>query len=196
MGNVLFVSEAKMKAFTDINENVSVDVLLPNIQLAQDIGLQNILGSKLYKSLQEKVKTSSLNSEETELLEEKIQPYLLHRAYWEALPSLFFKIMNKSIIVGNTEQGSSADFAQLKYLRNIQQNRYEFYEQRLIDYLQYNSNKFPDYISNTKEDGMNPSKENYFSGIHISPGLRKIPNPIYLRNIPGNFENNGDCINC
>ena len=196
MENVLMVSETKLKAFTDINENVSVDILLPNIQIAQDIGCQTLLGTKFYNSLRTKIQGQTLNPEETILLEEYIQPYLLHRAYYEALPSIYMRIMNKGIVVGQTEEGNAASVGEMRYLRNIQQNRYEFYSQRLMDYIKANQGYFPDYYTYTTNDGMKPSKENYFSGIQIGPGQRKVIKK--KLNIPNNWENFGEnpCLDC
>ena len=196
MENVLMVSETKLKAFTDINENVSVDILLPNIQIAQDIGCQTLLGTKFYNSLRTKIQSQTLNPEETILLEEYIQPYLLHRAYYEALPSIYMRIMNKGLVVGQTEEGNAAGVGEMRYLRNIQQNRYEFYSQRLMDYIKDHRAEYPDYFTYSTGDGMKPSKENYFSGIHIGPGVRKLPNR--FKNIPNNWENNGEnpCLDC
>ena len=80
MENVLMVSETKLKAFTDINENVSVDILLPNIQIAQDIGCQTLLGTKFYNSLRTKIQGQTLNPEETILLESTAY-YIRHHEY-------------------------------------------------------------------------------------------------------------------
>ena len=48
---VLLISETKLKAFTNINRNVDMDVLKAEIQVAQDIDLQTILGTKFYNHL-------------------------------------------------------------------------------------------------------------------------------------------------
>ena len=45
---VLLVSSQKIKAFTNVNENLDEQLLLPNIQISQDIGLQSLLGSEFY----------------------------------------------------------------------------------------------------------------------------------------------------
>jgi hypothetical protein len=42
---VLLISETKLKNFTNINKNVDMDVLKAEIQIAQDIDLQTILGT-------------------------------------------------------------------------------------------------------------------------------------------------------
>lgn len=172
---ILLVSERKIKAFTEVNENVDSQLLLANIQIAQDLGLQGVLGTKFMNHIMNAAQNNTLTAAENTLLQDYIQPYLLWRATWEALPAFFMRIMNKSIIVGNTEQGAPIDKSQLSYLRNIYQSRYEFYAQRLMDYIKNNQSDYPIYYQYTSTDGMSPSRENYFSGIHIEPGARKLP---------------------
>jgi hypothetical protein len=48
---VLLISETKLKAFTNINKNVDMDVLKAEVQIAQDIDLQTILGTLFYQHL-------------------------------------------------------------------------------------------------------------------------------------------------
>lgn len=173
---ILLVSAEKIKAFTNINENVDEALLLANIQIATDIGLQNLLGTKYLNHIKDAAQNSTLTSAETTLLQDYIQPYLIQRSYYESIPEIWARIMNKSIIVGNTEQGSPVSASEMKYLRSITQDRYEFYAQRLIDYIKNNPNDYPEYYSYSSTDGMPPKKENYFNGIHISNSMpRKLP---------------------
>lgn len=173
---VLLVSSAKIKAFTQVNDNVDDALLLSSIQISQDIGLQTLLGTRFYNHLLDAVQASTLTTAENTLLQDYIQPYLLWRSVWEALPTLYMRIMNKSVIIGNTEQGSAVDKGSFTYLRNIHQNRYEFYAQRMMDYIKNNPGDYPLYWQYTSTDGMKPSRENYFGGIHISNAQpRKLP---------------------
>ena len=188
------VSEQKLKAFTNINENLSVEILLPNVKVAQDVGIQILLGSKFYFSLLSKIEAGTLTTAETTLLDEYISPYLIHRAYYEALPAIYMRTMNKGVVVGETEQGRAASVGEMRYLRSIQQDRYEFYSQRMMDYIKNNPGDYPDYFNYTTTDGLKPSKENYFSGIHIGPGVRKLPKK--FSNIPTNYENYDNCGDC
>jgi hypothetical protein len=172
---VLLVSADKLKAFTNINDNVDEALLLSNIQIAEDIGLQTILGTKFYNHIKSAAQNSTLTGPETTLLQNYIQPYLIHRAYYESIPNIWMRVMNKSITIGNTEQGSAASASDMRYLRNMTQDRYEFYSQRMMDYMKDHSNDFNIYFSYSSNQGMAPSKENYFGGVQISPGFRKLP---------------------
>lgn len=175
MAGVLLISSNKIKSFTEVNDNVDEKLLLSNIQIAQDLGLQTLLGTRFYNHILDGAKNNTLTAAETTLLQDYIQPYLLWRATWESLPTLWARIMNKAVVVGNTEQGSSIGKGDLSYLRNIHQNRYEFYAQRLMDYIKNNPSDYPIYYQYTSTDGMAPQKENYYGGLHIEPGMRKLP---------------------
>ena len=175
MSNIVLVSTENIKAFSSINENVSVEILLPAIQISQDLGLQNTIGTKMLEHLKNGVATSTLTPAEVTLLDEYIAPYLIHRAYWEVLPDLLIKAKNKGLIVGNTEQGSSASVGDMRYLRNIQQNRFEFYQTRLTEFIKNHQADYPTYYNWTTTDGMKPTRENYFGGLHIPPKNYFIP---------------------
>ena len=175
MSGVLLISAKKIKAFTEVNDNVDEKLLLSNIQIAQDLGLQTLLGTRFYNHILDGAQGGTLTTAETTLLQDYIQPYLLWRATWESLPTLWARIMNKAIVIGNTEQGTSVDKGSLTYLRNIYQNRYEFYAQRAMDYIKNNQADYPIYYQYTSTDGMKPQKENYYGGLHIEPGMRKLP---------------------
>jgi len=189
---VLLVSADKLKAFTNINDNVDEALLLSNIQIAEDIGLQTLLGTQFYNHIKSAAQAGTLTGPETTLLQNYIQPYLIHRAYYESIPNIWMRVMNKSIVVGNTEQGTAASAGDMKYLRNMTRDRYEFYSQRMMDYLKDNPNDFPIYFSYSSNQGMSPSKENYFGGFHIQPGMRKLP-PVGIK---GYLDPSSDLLCC
>ena len=172
---ILLVSAEKIKAFTEINENVDEALLLSNIQIAEDIALQTLLGTKFLNHIKNAALNNTLTSAETNLLQNYIQPYLIQQAYYESLIAIYMRVMNKSVIVGNSVQGGAISTGDLKYLRNIVRDRAEFYAQRLMDKLKDDQGDYPLYWSQSSNEGMRPSKENYFGGFHIQPGMRKLP---------------------
>jgi hypothetical protein len=175
---VLLVSETKLKAFTNINKNVDMDVLKAEIQIAQDIDLQTILGTKFYQHLQNQVSATgnTFNANEKTLVDDYIQPYLIQTAYFNAMPQLMYRTMNRGIVSGDMENAQPVDIETMKYLRNIQKQRADFYSQRLIDYLLIGKgqNLFPDYNNNSTYDGMVPDRtQKYNNGIFLRHVTRK-----------------------
>lgn len=175
---VLLVSEVKIKSFTNINKNVDMDVIKAEIQIAQDIHLQTTLGSKFYNHLLSQVSSTgnTFSADELTLVENYIQPFLIQKAYAEMIPHLHYRSMNRGIVEGTMESATSVDIETMKYLRNIQQQRADFYLQRLLDYLNtgLGQNKFPDYNNYSTIDGMTPSKDQkYNPGIVLRYTTRK-----------------------
>jgi len=180
MATVLLISETKLKAFTTINQNVDMALLTSCIYMAQELGLQTLIGTKgydyyMYLVKQVQLSGGTMSQADRIMLDEYFAPYLIHRAYYEAMPEIFARKMNKAITVGTTEQGNSIDMKGMAYLRDIEQGRYEFYAQRMQDRLRSFPNDYPWYYSYSSQDGMPNSKQTYFSGIHIEPGIRYPP---------------------
>lgn len=175
---VLLISETKLKAFTNINKNVDMDVLKAEVQIAQDIDLQTILGTKFYNHLLDQVSATgnTFNADETTLVNDYIQPFLIQQAYFQAIPSLMYRSMNRGIVEGMMENATSVDIETMKYLRSLQKQRADFYMTRLQDYLLIGrgQNKFPDYNTQSTIDGMIPDRtQKYNNGIFLKHTTRK-----------------------
>lgn len=175
---VLLISETKLKAFTNINKNVDMDVLKAEIQIAQDIDLQTILGTLFYQHLMDQVSATgnTFNADEKTLVDDYIQPFLIQTAYFNAIPHLHYRTMNRGIVEGTMENATSVDIETMKYLRNVQKQRADFYMTRLQDYLLIGKgqNKFPQYNTQSTIDGMIPDRsQKYNNGIFLRHTTRK-----------------------
>ena len=165
---VLLVSSTKIKAFTNVNENLDEQLLLPNIQIAQDIGLQTLLGTQFYTHMLGAAQGSTLTTAETTLLEDYIAPYLLWGAVYECLPDIYMRMMNKSVSIGESPNSKAIDKGDLSYLRNIHRDRKEFYSARLMDYIRPRNADYPLYFQfNANEGGMAAKRPNYYSGLQM-----------------------------
>ena len=177
MANKLLISENKLKAFTNINKNVDIDAIRAEIGIAQDIHLQPLLGSKFYDQLlgQISVTGNTFNSDELTLVNEYIAPFLIQMAYFEMIPHLHYRTMNRGIVQGDMESAQSVDTETMKYLRNVQYQRANFYKMRLQDYLitGRGQNLFPAYNTYSTIDGMIPEKgSKYNSPIYLNHTTR------------------------
>ena len=99
MANVLFISEARLKSLTAIHDNVEPNDLMPFVLQAQDIYVQDVLGTKFYNSLKTAVSGGTLTTEETTLINDYISPELANYSLYLAIPTLNYKFKNKSIKV-------------------------------------------------------------------------------------------------
>lgn len=203
MASVIFVSENKLKQFTTINQNVDQALLTSCIFIAQEIHLQPIIGTKGYEYYQNQVKDvqlsgGTLSAPDKIMLDDYIAPFVIWAAYYEALPEIWSRKMNKAIVVGNTEQGSAVDIKGMQWYRDMAQGRYQFYSQRMLDRIQAYSGDYPWFYSWSDKDGMPSTNQTYFAGIHIEPGYRYPPRSnSWYQNLPAYWgPEYGRCTSC
>jgi hypothetical protein len=136
------------------------------------------LGTLFYNHLLSQVSSTgnTFNANETTLVNEYIQPFLIQQAYFQSMNSIAFRAMNRGIVEGSMENATPIDIDTLKYLRSIQKQRSDFYMTRLQDYLLigYGQNQFPQYQTQSSRDGMIPDRsQKYNNGIFLGHTSRK-----------------------
>lgn len=134
------ISEDYIKSESTIDNNVSGKYIQQAIKLAQDIALQEIIGTKLYNYIQDNI--STLESPYIELLEEYIQPYLLYKVLSEIIIPITYKISNFGLVNTNDENESVSD--QVDKLRTYYDNKANVYKKRLQDYCIANRTNIPE----------------------------------------------------
>jgi hypothetical protein len=190
MATVLLITETKLKAFSTLHQNLDMSLLTSCIFIAQELGLQTLIGTKgydYYTNLVKSVQLSggTMSQPDRIMLDEYIAQYLVHRAYYEAMPEIYARRMNKAIVIGQTEQGQSIDIKGMSYMREIEMGRYEFYAQRLLDRVQAYPNDYGWFYTYTDKDGMPSTNQTYFAGIHFAPVMRRPPRrETWFRNLP------------
>jgi len=163
----LLVSEQRLKQWTQLDDNVRMNEITPFIVQAQDIYMQDTLGTKFYTRLKNGVIADDLTTDEKLLLNDYIGPTLMQYSLYLMLPSIKYKIANQGILNGTSEETSPTTLDELEYLRQSTLNTAEFYNKRLIKFFMDNPSMFADY-TNPGTDGMYPNKDNpYFSGLVV-----------------------------
>lgn len=166
--NVLMVSETKIKNFTDIDQNVTSAVLLPFISVVQQTKLEYIIGGKYYKQLLNEISGNTLTTINQNFLEYFCQPLILWAAYAECLPSVWGRIKNNGIVNG-AEQ--SITLKEMQWFTEKAEQRSQFFEQRMIQEIIFNSGNYPLCYNYNSSDGLFPHLgKNYFSGVELALG--------------------------
>jgi hypothetical protein len=166
--NVLLISEQKIKNFSDIDQNVTSAVLLPFISVVQQTKLEYIIGGKYYQQLLDGVINSNLSTNDTNFLEYFAQPMLIWAAYAECLPSIFMRIKNNGIVTGAE---NTVTIKEMQYMQTRADDRSQFFEQRMIEQIIWNSNLYPAVFNYSTQNGMQPHLgKNYYSGVELSLG--------------------------
>ena len=146
---------------------------MPYILLAQDMNILPILGTDLDAKLKSDIQGGSLTGAYKTLVETYIQPALVQFAFVSLVPYLRLRFVNNAVVVmGATDQSSSASYEDLEPLMNTATDAAEFYRQRCIDYLRNNSSSFPEYTSNSGAD-LDPTTRNYYAGINLDTNVTR-----------------------
>ena len=168
MTDTLFISENKLKNFSDLNNALDPDLLKNAVREAQDIHIQRMLGYELYQSLITKVKTSAVTGNYATLMT-FVQDALLYWSYYEALESIYLRPRNNGLLVpqgGAEAQGADVQLYDKK--RTSVENKAEWYSERLVGYLIDNGTLFPEFQTET---GMEifPDQTSQFKTPFVTP---------------------------
>lgn len=145
MNNILLISEKTIKENSLVSNNIDGKYIANAIRTAQDISLQPIIGSKLFKRLCEGVANDNLTELETELIKEYIQPILLNSVMSDLVMQLTFKFRNMGAVQTTDTNLIVPSLKDLQYVREDYNLKASFYMNRLSDYLKANCTKFKDY---------------------------------------------------
>lgn len=161
MAKVLLIKREDLIKFTKASGNIDSDKLMQYISIAQDIRLQDLLGTDLLEKLQSDVSGSTLSGNYLTLVQEYVKPVLIHWSMVEAIPMLALTIGNGGIYRHEPEAGTPLDAEEIRDLVDAEKRRAVYYSDRLVDYLSHNSDLFPEYTSNTNED-ISPRKNSSY----------------------------------
>ena len=171
--HTLYISSTRLKKDSAIGGSVSDDLVMPYILLAQDMNILPILGTDLDAKLKSEIQGGTLAGVYKTLVEDFIQPALVQFSFVSLVPYLRLRFVNNAVVVmGATDQSSSATYDDLKPVMDTATDAAEFYRQRMIDYLRNNTSSFPEYTSNTGAD-LDPTTRNYYAGINIDNNVTR-----------------------
>lgn len=144
MANAYFISETYLKDNSPLTRNIDMDELYPFAKTAEEVYIQEAIGTALYDDLIAKIIANTLNANEITLCK-KIRSALLWFIVYDALPFIHTKIRNIGTVKQNGENLETADRGDVSYLRKEVKNKADFYLRRLQMYLCENQNLFSNY---------------------------------------------------
>lgn len=164
MATVLFIKRSDIVKNSIIDGAVDTDKFIFFIRIAQEMHIQNYLGTKLYDKITNDIVTDSLTGDYLNIVNEYIQPMLIHFAMVDYLPFASFELKNGGLVKHTSENSQNATKEEVDFLVQRHRNFADFYTRRFIDYMSFNTNLFPEYNSNVNDD-MYPDKDANFVGI-------------------------------
>lgn len=163
--SALFIDDEYLKTYTPLGKSIDVNEVYPFVQQAQEVYIQDLLGSPLYNDLESKLYNDIPYTDKETVLVDICSKALAYWSVYMALPHLAIKIRNIGVGSSQAENVETADLQKLKYIREEQKNLAEFWNTRARNYICANKNDFTLY--DFKSDDMYPSTVQYDSDIYI-----------------------------
>jgi len=163
MAKALFISTNDIVKYTMLNGNVDPDTYTQFIFQAQQIHIQNYLGTKLYNKINDGIVAGTLTQPYLDLLKDYIKFMVIWYAMVEFLPYASIKISEKGVFKHNSENSTTVDKIEIDSLVANARDTAQSYTNRFIDFMSFNQVLFPEYNTNSNSD-VYPDKDANFSG--------------------------------
>jgi hypothetical protein len=165
MASALFITREDIVKFTALNGNLDPDKFTGFVKIAQDIHIQNYLGTKLYDKINDAIVAGTLSSPYTTLLSKYIKPMVIHFAMVEYLPYASYTIANKGVYKHNSENSTNVEKDEVDFLIAKERDVAQHYTNRFIDYMSFKQSLYPEYNANSNGDMYPDSEANFVSWV-------------------------------
>jgi hypothetical protein len=164
MATALFIKRQDLVKNTALSGNVDTDKFIQFIKLAQEIHVRNYLGTDLYNRISSDIIADTLTGDYLSLVNDYIQPMLIHFAMSEYLPFAAYTVANGGVFKHTSENSQLPEKEEIDQLTAKERDYAEYYTNRFIEYMSFNAqSKFPEYYTNNNED-IYPDKDALFNG--------------------------------
>lgn len=148
-----------LKKSSYIDSNVNDEILTVTLKRVQDIYLEPVIGTVLYKRLLKGVDNEDLTSDEKALLV-YIFDFLSVGCELKSSTHLNWKIRNKAVGSANDEHVNSNSISEYNNYRDELKKDLSFYKNRLIGYLKDNTSLYPKYTEcNSNSENLKPEEK-------------------------------------
>jgi len=158
----LFITREQLVKNTIVDGNVDTDKFLQFIKIAQEIHIQNYLGTQLYLKISNDVENNTLTGDYLELVTDYIQPMLIHYAMVDYLPFAAYQIKNGGVFKHRSENAETPTKDEVDFLVQKYRDFAEYYTRRFVDFMCFDNSKFPEYNDNQDAD-IRPDKDTNIS---------------------------------
>ncbi len=152
MATALFISRTDLVKNSIIDGNTDTDLFIQYVKISQEIHIQNYLGTKLYDKISNDIINDTLTGDYLTLVTDYIQPMLIHYAMVDYLPFAAFSVKSGGVYKHSSENSENASKEEVDYLVQKERDFAEYYTRRFVDYICFDSTKFPEYLDNQDSD--------------------------------------------
>ena len=146
MKKILLISEDYIKTNSGLNDNVWGKYIAPTIITTQDIDLQRVLGSSLYREILSMVKDGRIRNSDFSiyktLLDDYISNFLLYQTLTNLIPVISTKITNMGVVTSSDEHITNLTQVERDIVIGQYQKYADAYCKMLQDFLKENRTQF------------------------------------------------------
>jgi hypothetical protein len=165
MATALWIKREDLVRQTALGGNVDTDKFIQFIKIAQEIHIQNYTGTKLYDKISDDIIAGTLANPYLALVNDYLQPMLIHYAMVEYLPFAAYTISNGGVYKHSSENSTSVEKVEVDFLVEKERNIAQYYTDRFITYMSYNQAQFPEYYLNNNADVFPDTDANFSSWV-------------------------------
>ncbi len=165
MATALWIKREDLVRQTALGGNVDTDKFIQFIKIAQEIHIQNYTGTKLYNKISDDIIAGTLANPYLALVNDYLQPMLIHYAMVEYLPFAAYTIANGGVYKHTSENSTSVEKNEVDFLVEKERNIAQYYTDRFITYMSYNQATFPEYYLNNNADVFPDTDANFSSWV-------------------------------
>jgi hypothetical protein len=149
-----------------MNGNVDTDKFIQFAKIAQDIHMQNYMGTKLLNKIKADIIAGTLAGNYLSLTVNYLKPMLIHWAMVEYMPFAAYTIANKGVYKHSSENSVNVEKNEVDFLIEKERSIAQNYTERFIDYMNFNNSLFPEYYTNVNNE-ISPDSMNNYTGWYI-----------------------------
>ena len=166
MATVLFIDRTDLVRNSILDGNVDTDKYIQFIKLAQEIHIQNYLGTKMYNALINAI-LAGIDLPENARWKTLLDEYVVSMHIWftqvDYIPFASYQIRNGGMFKHRSENAETVSKEEVDYLVEKARTNAEWYSRRFIDFMSFNQTLYPEYTSNSNDD-IYPSYDATFNG--------------------------------
>jgi hypothetical protein len=165
MATTLFINRTDLVRNSILSGSVDTDRFIQFVKIAQEIDVQQIMGTKMYDGLTAAIPNIDLpaNARWKTVLDDYIAPMLIWYAQSNYMPFAAYQIKNGGVFKHTSENSQSVDKNEIDFLVEKARTNAEWYSRRFIDFMSFNQTTYPEYTSNINDD-IYPSNDATFNG--------------------------------
>lgn len=166
MATVLFINRTDLVRNSILSGSVDTDKFIFFIKIAQEIDVQQIIGTNMYDGLTAAIVAGidlPANARWKTILDDYIVSMLIWYAQSNYIPFGAYQISNGGIFKHTSENSQTVDKNEVDFLVEKARTNAEWYSRRFIDFMSFNQTTYPEYTNNVNDD-IYPSYEATFNG--------------------------------